>query len=610
MTYRGSEFDGKVEDTWMNDKAVESESLTEIEGPTVISDDNSDEELQFFDSVQSHSCFPDESNATSGVAAASLSHSALIRTIDESCPCWIDMCDNRGKYVKVYAFCLSRQSEDPLFRTWGVGSKYLGHSLPTELNNRFSQRMSSAERNRRILGIHLYEALTRKISCDRLDFFLSMRTIHDKQFLNRAPPSFTPASAVRASFLARALSDRHWVEEWAILNGSDLVFFHPEKLKPNRRISLSAILNAGNMSSRDAAPLPSYYFMFIETFGRTVSLFFRDENERNSWVDSILGILTERKAKISQALDTANPLIEADNPAEEFLHKSTIWDCGMRRILNCRRFSFRSHDPKFTPDPLALVDSALRLAASLGPFGRDDSKLREFLDCAASLKEADVIGADLQEAERLAFFLNLYHLMIIHAFHVLGPPDSSLKWITYFNTIAYQCSDDIFSLAELEHNIIRCKMSFPSQFISRFVLPKSQFRFALSKPDHRINFALNCGSMSNPSQSVPIFKPECLNQQLNHVSSAFLQTTVSVATRNAREILIYLPRICQWFANDFGDGSASDVIKAIEPFLSEKKRKILRHNFYKAQKNDFEVSMRSIRYNNYSFECRNLTVVD
>jgi hypothetical protein len=48
-----------------------------------------------------------------------------------------------------------------------------------------------------------------------------------------------------------------------------------------------------------------------------------------------------------------------------------------------------------------------------------------FLDAASALKTA---RADLlPEAERLPFFLNVYHTMIQHAFTLLGPPSTNIK---------------------------------------------------------------------------------------------------------------------------------------------------------------------------------------
>lgn len=67
---------------------------------------------------------------------------------------------------------------------------------------------------------------------------------------------------------------------------------------------------------------------------------------------------------------------------------------------------------------------------------------------------------------------------------------------SFFNTIAFQICGDVFTLAELEHNILRAPSGRPRSFLSKLVLPRSTYPFALEVADRRINFAISCGSAS------------------------------------------------------------------------------------------------------------------
>ena len=216
----------------------------------------------------------------------------------------------------------------------------------------------------------------------------------------------------------------------------------------------------------------------------------------------------------------------------------------------------------------------------------------------------------LDEQTRLAFFLNLYHTMIMHAYLVLGPPDSSFKWISYFNTIAYQCSDDIFSLTELEHCIIRAAMNYPSQFVSKFVLPKSKYSFALSRSDYRINFALNCGSMSNP-EVIPVYEAHRLDEQLEEASRCYMEYAAEArkSTRRVGGVTLTLPKICQWFAEDFGDGSTNDIVRCVQRFLSEDERALVASCFWKNE-DRYNFSDLNVKYASYNFECRTLKLTN
>merc|ERR1712003_90196 len=282
-----------------------------------------------------------------------------------------------------------------------------------------------------------------------------------------------------------------------------------------------------------------------------------------------------------------------------------MYDCPKKKILNCRQFSFQ------TPSQMSP----------------NDTDLIEFLNCASSLKDAN--ARPLSHHEKLAFFINLYHVIITHAYIVLGPPKNGFDWLSYYNTIAYQCCDDVFSLTELEHNVIRAKMTYPSQFLSRFVLPKSSdFGFKLESGDFRINFALNSGSLSMPTTDVPVYKPDSMNEQLNATVREFCQQTVIVhqgspeskkrtigssssSTNNSGagggKVSITLPKLCQWFADDFGnhDGSPSSVLKSLEPYLRPDQRQLLQ-SCWNERKNSFD--WKSLKYHSFVFECRFLTL--
>ena len=127
-------------------------------------------------------------------------------------------------------------------------------------------------------------------------------------------------------------------------------------------------------------------------------------------------------------------------------------------------------------------------------------------------------------------------------------------------------------------------MSYPSQFLSRFILPKSRYEFALKRKDFRVNFALNSGSLSSPSGAVPVYKPASIEQQLEKITGSFLNWSVSVKQKGPRDATVSLPRACQWFAEDFGDGSANDILNIVNRYLRGEKRDALR-SLWREEKN-------------------------
>lgn len=492
----------------------------------------------------------------------------LLAQIDDACPCWLEVCTtSRGGYNKVFAV------GENLWPASACESFVRNHKwIRKQMDTHFSPRISGSEWTRRALGLIIVFSKIELL--DQLKGMKSIQTSsYEALFLKRANKlgnnNKERDEVIAEGFIARAISDRHWMEEWARVYSDRIEFFHPDKNKPHFQIS--SIIGAKPLSNEDCPNIPQFSFLAIDTPGRTVYLMFRQESQRDEWLLCIH----------SCSSDTVLSDMILDNPAEEFLHKSTMWRCKNRRVLNCARFSFHSRLVA-KEDPLELVTRALRLAL-------DGNATRAFLEVAASLK--DTVTDNLSEDKKLAFFLNLYHVMISHAFLVLGPPNWSLVWINYFNNVAYQAGDDIFSLTELEHCIIRAKMSAPSQFLSRFAIPKSNYsRMALATKDCRINFALNCGSLSNP-ESIFIYSEKNLDDQLSSASRLYLQSVT--ATPKNKDLIIQLPRICQWYRDDFGD-SDDELLRSIRDFLPDSVRQATKTTSAEL----------IVRFSPYQFECR------
>ena len=570
------------------------------------------EEEYFFDAEEESVLHePKDEASIAAKSSESIKSMNLLSTIDTICPTMIEMY-HKGKYRKVYAFTLSKMGVT-VFRTAASVEEYFATSRSIQIvDQTWSPRLSTSERYRRILGHTISQALLDETPGGkaRLKEFAQLQRGGDQEFLRRAQPSWAAKGRVKfhhSGYGARAVSDHHWLEEWIQVTDHHIFFHRPDKQKAHFYISLQSIVEVKRLSSQDAPLMPSFSFIGIGTLGRTIYLMFRPEVRCNGWVDLITGLVATSYAIDQRSLlhahsSSSDHSMELDNPADEFLHESSLWNCKQRRILNCRKFSFHCKNAQ-NNNPASLVEDALvRAFEQSGDF--DERSMIAFLDSASALKDVEL--NHLGEKERLAFFLNLYHVMIMHAFLVLGPPDSTFKSISYFNTIAYQCSDDIFSLAELEHCIIRAAMNYPSQFISKFVLPKSQFRFALSQPDCRINFALNCGSVSNP-EVVPIYRATTLDTQLDSATRCYLEYTseVQASCKRTGSVTITLPKICQWFADDFGNGSTNDIIRCIERFLGDSKRKLVAACFLEMEQ-CYNFNDLNVKYSSFSFECRNL----
>jgi len=469
---------------------------------------------------------------------------SLLAMIDALCPMNIEVVTNRG-YTSF--FLLTAEEFCGLIPTSQCTDLVKKNPWATHLvKSLFSARLSQIEALRRAIaligakaGVFQLTALAKKVE------ILSGKKSSEQ--------------AMEQYHVLRATSDRQWIECILLINGKEIRFVHPEKRKPQMRLSFSTILNSEALDS--VVVLPGHSMLSIQTLGRTTYVLFATNDERNR-----VGKKIRAQCKEQQNKSSSKHLFLQDsgNPVDEFMHKSSMWSSKSPRILNCAQLVFHADE---SVECERFVAECLRSALSLS---RDSwanlESTSKFLRKVAELKKCTVQG--LSEDVKLAISVNLYHIMIIHAYLVLGPPVSSLQWLGYFNSFRYQFDDDVFSPTELEHRIIRARMTNPAQFFSRFAIPQTDFPGSLQvmrDPDYRIMFAINCGSMSNPS-SIQILNSVDLDNQLERACRMYLQqTSVKIDAVN-EAATIFLPRFCQWFAGDFGSDE-EQLLKKIMRFL-------------------------------------------
>jgi hypothetical protein len=564
----------------------------ETESPSYESMSFDEDEERFYDAEESYS---QNSLGNQSQKPFATAH-ALLSYIDGIVPIYIDIISGSSGCMRVYMIkCESKLMLIPedLVKEIVRASK-CGRVAKQQVHEMYSYRLSSEEKMRRIAGLTMYH------DSNNLSMVCESKEKYEDIFLRRVIPALSTLNSAQShlsSYAARAISEHHWVEEWCIVTDHCISFYQPRKRSAQFQIELDSILYV-RKHLQEEPDIPDKYFFSIDTLGRSVYIMFNEESTRDSWLQTITRLLNVVKSD-----DTVIGMLHrlnAYDPASEYLTNSTKWRCKGRRILNSAEFATRS---THFESPLAMVETALRL--SVAPTRDNDHKAyRMFLASTSALK-----GARLEllhdENARVAFFLNLYHLMINHAFMVLGVPSSSRKWISYFNHVAYEVDDEIFSLTELEHNIIRANMSYPSQFIARFVIPKSKYSMALKRPDYRYNFALNCGSLSNPS-GVFVYTAEKLSDQLDAACRLSLERVV-VIRKGVKEVQITLPRVCQWFLDDFGP--SKDLLTKVSAYLKPEEQAKLKCCVLSTD-NAIDMSCVTLRFEDYNFNCAPLTLVE
>ncbi len=155
------------------------------------------------------------------------------------------------------------------------------------------------------------------------------------------------------------------------------------------------------------------------------------------------------------------------------------------------------------------------------------------------------------DAERIAFFINVYNVLAIHGVLALKIEDSVMEQPAFFSTIAYQIGDWSFTPDELENGLLRRNAPHPVTHKRCFPEDAPQLAFCPSYVDPRIHAALVCASKSCPP--VAFYEAEALDSQLDRASANYVQSEVRV---DAERRILSLPIVFRYYAVDFGDADS------------------------------------------------------
>ena len=161
--------------------------------------------------------------------------------------------------------------------------------------------------------------------------------------------------------------------------------------------------------------------------------------------------------------------------------------------------------------------------------------------------------------ERLAFFLNLFHLIVYFTLckkEILILPQNFYDWLAFKrNQCLFKLEDKTISALEIEYSILRSSMpypNFPFDLIN-FEFPKyskdkspMRYRFILNKEIRCLCFGFSLPFVSSPG--LRIYSAENSTEELNMNARLYLRNTIEFDQKNHR---LVLPSIIRMFHKDF-----------------------------------------------------------
>uniref|UniRef100_A0A7S4R279 DUF547 domain-containing protein n=1 Tax=Alexandrium monilatum TaxID=311494 RepID=A0A7S4R279_9DINO len=122
------------------------------------------------------------------------------------------------------------------------------------------------------------------------------------------------------------------------------------------------------------------------------------------------------------------------------------WRQARRLVLNDRRII-----SDVVPPSSRIAERLLEMALGIGE-EPTTSQLTAFMDATCQLKAVRFAG--WKQEELLAFWLNLYHCLLLHGWLLLGTPRSQSELTHFFNRVSYLVGLRPMSLREIEQVIL------------------------------------------------------------------------------------------------------------------------------------------------------------
>jgi hypothetical protein len=172
------------------------------------------------------------------------------------------------------------------------------------------------------------------------------------------------------------------------------------------------------------------------------------------------------------------------------------------------------------------------------------------------------LGLLTRREERIAFWINLYNVIVIHGVIALGVMNSVKEYWNFFRGIYYQVGNYAFTPDDIEHGLLRGNRRPPYSLFKRFGSNDPRLKYIVQPLDPRIHFTLVCGSASCPF--IDVYTPDNLEWELDTAAKSFINSS-SVALDRAQNSLS-LSSIFKWYAPDFG-ADQSARLRFIAAFL-------------------------------------------
>ncbi len=195
---------------------------------------------------------------------------------------------------------------------------------------------------------------------------------------------------------------------------------------------------------------------------------------------------------------------------------------------------------------------------------RHSKAYREYVDLSYMLKKMEINDIGSRE-ERIAFWINLYNVIVIHGVIALGIRDSVKEVRNFFKRIRYRIGDMFFTPDDIEHGVLRGNSRAPNSVFRPFKENDRRTNYIIKPIEPRIHFTLVCASSSCPP--IGIYTADGLDKELTIAGQTFINSGGMEIDKKKRQVT--LSRVFKWYGSDFGK-TLTERLRYISQYLYSK----------------------------------------
>lgn len=246
------------------------------------------------------------------------------------------------------------------------------------------------------------------------------------------------------------------------------------------------------------------------------------------------------------------------------------------RVLNQGSPGSSGHSPGALSTILSTMKNVLRSEALVNgrvEYGRLPQTSAYAELCEQSRLLRHVLPEALRDdAERKAFWLNLYNVLSLHGVVALGIKRSAMEIPSFFARVSYLVGPFRFALDDISNGVLRRGSPRPGLSRPQFDSADPRAAYWPERVDPRIHGALVCVSASCPP--LAYYSADHLDDQLDMAAENFVKQLVHIDEARRQ---VQLPLQLYYYSRDFG--GPTGVAEFLLRHSCERERAVLKRAF-------------------------------